>query len=112
MNDDYRNFLFESYLKVVDQFKPKAFIFENVPGMLSAKPGGISIVERITEAIADKGYEITNDLRGYALIDCSKYGVPQARKRMVILGINKEMIKANPQVALHDFYKFIFQSFK
>ncbi|HLA96176.1 MAG TPA: DNA cytosine methyltransferase, partial [Pyrinomonadaceae bacterium] len=44
MNDDYRNFLFESYVKIVDFYKPKAFIFENVPGMLSAMPGGISII--------------------------------------------------------------------
>lgn len=112
MNDDYRNFLFESYLKVVDEFKPKAFIFENVPGMLSAKPGGVSIVERITEAFAEKGYEITNNLRENALIDCTKFGVPQARKRMVILGVNKNLIKENPQVALHDFYKFIFPSYQ
>jgi DNA (cytosine-5)-methyltransferase 1 len=112
MNDDYRNFLFESYLKVVDEFKPKAFIFENVPGMLSAKPGGVSIVERITEAFSEKGYEITNNLRENALIDCTKFGVPQARKRMVILGVNKELIKESPQVALHDFYKFIFQKYQ
>lgn len=112
MNDDYRNFLFESYLKVVDEFKPKAFIFENVPGMLSAKPGGVSIVERITEAFAEKGYEITNNLRENALIDCTKFGVPQARKRMVILGVNKSLIKESPQVALHDFYKFIFPKYQ
>lgn len=112
MNDDYRNFLFESYLKVVDEFKPKAFIFENVPGMLSAKPGGVSIVERITEAFAEKGYEITNNLRENALIDCTKFGVPQARKRMVILGVNKSIIKESPQVALHDFYKFIFPKYQ
>jgi len=112
MNDDYRNFLFESYLKVVTHFQPKAFIFENVPGLLSAKPGGVSIVERITEAFAEKGYEITNDLRGNALIDCTKFGVPQARKRMVILGVNKNFLKESPQVALYDFYKFIFSKYQ
>jgi DNA (cytosine-5)-methyltransferase 1 len=112
MNDDYRNFLFESYLKVVNHFQPKAFIFENVPGLLSAKPGGISIVERITAAFAKSGYEITSDLRANALIDCTKFGVPQARKRMVILGINKGMIKESPIVALHDFYNFIFPKYQ
>lgn len=112
MNDDYRNFLFESYLKVVTHFQPKAFIFENVPGLLSAKPGGISIVQRITEAFAEKGYEITNDLRAYALIDCTKFGVPQARKRMVILGVNKNLIKEIPIIALHDFYNFILPKYQ
>ena len=48
MNDDYRNYLFESFVKVVDCFRPKAFIFENVTGMLSAKPGGIPVVQRIS----------------------------------------------------------------
>lgn len=112
MNDDYRNYLFESYLKVVDHFKPKAFIFENVPGLLSAKPGGISIVERITEEFEKKGYVITNNLRENALIDCTKFGVPQARKRMVILGVNKNLIKENPAIALHDFYNFIFPKYQ
>lgn len=112
MNDDYRNFLFESYLKVVDHFQPKVFIFENVPGMLSAKPGGVAIVERVTEAFAEKGYEIANNLRDNALIDCTKFGVPQARKRMVILGVNKNLIKGTPQVALQDFYKFIFPKYQ
>ncbi len=112
MNDDYRNFLFESYIKVVNHFQPKAFIFENVPGLLSAKPGGISIVERITEAFAKSGYEITDDLRNNALIDCSKFGVPQARKRMVILGVNKKIIKENPSIALDDFYNFILPKYQ
>lgn len=112
MNDDYRNFLFESYLRVVNHFQPKAFIFENVPGLLSAKPGGVSIVHRITEAFAEKGYEITDDLRSNALIDCTKFGVPQSRKRMVILGLNKKMITESPQVALNDFYNFFLPKYQ
>lgn len=112
MNDDYRNFLFESYLKVVNHFQPKAFIFENVPGLLSANPGGVSIVDRITKAFAQKGYEITNDLRSNALIDCTKYGVPQSRKRMVILGVNKKLINKKPQIALLDFYQNLLPKYK
>ncbi len=112
MNDDYRNFLFESYLKVVHHFQPKAFIFENVPGLLSASPGGLSIVDRITEAFAEKGYEITDNLRENALIDCTKFGIPQARKRMVILGVNKNLINENPATALNDFYNIIFPKYQ
>lgn len=112
MNDDYRNYLFESYLGVVDFFKPKAIIFENVPGLLSAKPGGVSIVERITEAFSKKGYAITTDLKKNALIDCTKFGVPQARRRMVILGVNKKLINGNPQDALNDFYESIFPKYQ
>ena len=42
---DYRNYLFEYYLKVVERIQPKAFVFENVPGMLSAMPDGTPIIE-------------------------------------------------------------------
>ena len=107
MNDDYRNYLFESYVKIVDFFQPKAFIFENVPGILSATPDGVSIVERVTEAFNKIGYEITGDLRKFALIDCTDFGVPQSRKRVIILGVNKRFINNNPQIALLDFYKHI-----
>jgi DNA (cytosine-5)-methyltransferase 1 len=91
MHDDYRNYLFESYIKIVNQFKPKAFVFENVEGILSAKPGGISIVKRITEGFAEIGYEITSDLRKNAVFDTSYFGVPQKRKRVIIFGVPKSI---------------------
>ncbi|MDC1221102.1 DNA cytosine methyltransferase [Salibacteraceae bacterium] len=92
MQDDYRNFLFESYVKVVDHFKPKAFVFENVEGILSAAPGGISIIDRVRKAFLEIGYEITGNLKSQALFDTSYFGVPQKRKRVIIYGarINSE----------------------
>ena len=60
MKDDYRNYLFESYAKVVDFFKPQVFVFENVPGLLTACPGDIPVKERIFEAFNSIGYEIRN----------------------------------------------------
>lgn len=108
MNDDYRNFLFESYMQVVDYYRPKLFVFENVPGLLSARPGGISILKRITEEFEQKGYEIINNLRKYALIDCTKFGVPQSRKRIIIVGVNKEcFVNIDIQNALKDLYTSI-----
>ena len=35
MKDDYRNYLFESFVEVVKEFQPSVFVFENVPGLLS-----------------------------------------------------------------------------
>ena len=90
MQDDYRNYLFESYVKIVNTFKPDFFVFENVEGMLSAKPGGISVVERITEAFSEIGYTISNDLKSDALFDTSFFNVPQKRKRVIIFGAPKE----------------------
>ncbi|MDR2936496.1 MAG: DNA (cytosine-5-)-methyltransferase [Rikenellaceae bacterium] len=112
MNDDYRNYLFESYLKVVDRYKPKLFVFENVPGLLSATPGDVSIVDRITESFRNIGYEITSDLRKNAIVDCSEYGIPQSRKRVVIIGINRNSTKADAQGVLSDFYNNILPKYK
>ncbi len=89
MQDDYRNFLFESYVRLVNHFQPSAFVFENVEGILSAKPGGISIIERIKKSFNEIGYEITDNLRDNALFDTSFYNVPQKRKRVIIFGVPK-----------------------
>ncbi|WP_066347660.1 DNA cytosine methyltransferase [Aliarcobacter cryaerophilus] len=112
MKDDYRNYLFESYVKVVDKYKPKIFVFENVPGMLSAKPGDVPIIERITKAFDEIGYEISNDLKNKAIVDASDYGVPQVRKRVIIIGIKKSLFSNNSQEILNDFYQNILPSFK
>ena len=88
MNDDYRNFLFESFCKVVDEFKPELFVFENVAGLLSAKPGGIPVRNRIYEAFNHIGYRILPpEEMQTALFDASDFGVPQHRPRVIILGV-------------------------
>lgn len=102
MHDDYRNYLFESYLKVVDEFKPKACIFENVPGMLSASPGGIPIKNRIKEAFNKSGYTIIENLKE-AVLDLSDFGVPQKRKRVIILALRNDVYNS-PQNKLKNFY--------
>ena len=89
MQDDYRNYLFESFVKVVDEFKPEIFVFENVPGLLSAKPGGKPVTERIYEAFAEIGYEIRKpELLKKSIYTASELGVPQKRNRVIIIGIN------------------------
>ncbi len=88
MKNDYRNYLFESFIKIVKNTKPKLFIMENVPGILSAKPGGINITERIKKEADSIGYFIPKDLK-MCLFDMSEYGVPQKRKRVIIIGVKK-----------------------
>lgn len=91
MQNDYRNYLFESFVKVVDYYKPKAFVFENVAGLLSAKPKGISIVHEIFKAFDRIGYSILNpdDLKN-AIFNAGDFNVPQYRPRVIILGVRKE----------------------
>ena len=111
MKCDYRNYLFENYLRVVKEFKPKLFVFENVQGILSAIPDGTNIIDKIRDSFEQEGYVITSDLRKIALLDSSEYGVPQIRKRVIIIGINKHLTNYNPQDVLNDFYLNIFTIF-
>lgn len=112
MKNDYRNYLFESYLKVVNRYKPKFFIFENVPGILSASPDGKPIIERIKKRFDESGYIILENLKK-AIIDVTEYGVPQNRKRVIILGVSKEYFgddKANKIV--NEFYNKYLKKYK
>ena len=110
MKDDYRNYLFEHYLNVVDRYRPKVFVFENVPGILSASPDGTPITELIKEGFERISYSIVDDLK-IAKINASDYSVPQNRVRMIIVGINND-ICSEPQKLLEKFYNEYLPEFK
>lgn len=115
MRDDYRNYLFEHYLSVVKRYEPKFFVFENVPGMLSARPGlGPLISELVTEGFSNIGYEIINNLKEYAVVNAKDYGVPQSRKRVIIVGINRNLFSSaiDIQKELRNFYLNILPSYR
>lgn len=111
MRNDYRNYLFESYVKVLNHYHPKAFVFENVPGILSAKPTGEPIIEIIKRTFDSAGYVVLSDL-SKAIIDFTEYGVPQKRKRIIILGLSKKHYGENASQTISDFYANILPSFK
>ncbi len=84
MKYDYRNYLFESFVKIVDYYQPQCFVFENVPGMLSAKPGDQFVKDRIYEAFLKIGYEIKKpDEMKEVIYSSDDYEVPQTRKRVI-----------------------------
>lgn len=89
MREDYRNYLFESYVKIVNHFRPRFFVFENVVGMLSAAPDGTPIVDKIHTAFENAGYDVLADFKN-ALFDVCEFGIPQHRKRVIILGVRKD----------------------
>lgn len=111
MRDDYRNYLFESYIKVVKKYKPKAFVFENVPGLLSAKPGGFPIIDKIKHAFNEAGYAVVSDFKD-ALLEFTEYGIPQRRNRIIILGLSKEVYGDNTEAMLEKFYSEILPKHK
>ena len=89
MQDDPRNYLFESYVKVLNHFMPKFFVFENVTGMLTAKINGEHIVNKIVEALGEN-YKVKFDSK-INVLNSANYGVPQIRKRVIIIGVRKDL---------------------
>ena len=80
-----RGKLYEQYLRIIQSSRPDVFVFENVPGMVSANKG--AAYEAIQEDFINEGYELVyNDVLNLANI-----GVPQARKRLIIIGVKKSL---------------------
>lgn len=79
MEDDPRTLLYLQYGKFLKEFKPKGFVFENVPGLLSAKKG--EHFKNLQEYFAKLGYKVH-----YKMLDAADYGVLQTRKRLIIVG--------------------------
>lgn len=114
MKEDYRNYLFESYMRIVKYFKPKFFVFENVVGLLSAAPDGYPIVNRIRKEFMDAGYKVAEKFRD-TLFEVCDYGVPQHRKRVIIIGIKMDCFDTDNCVSdnmIHDFYNVIMPSLR
>ena len=76
---DKRNFLFRYYFKVVDYIKPKYFLIENVPNILTAENGLFK--NEIVNLFESIGYSVN-----CAILKASDYGVPQDRRRAIIMG--------------------------
>lgn len=78
--EDKRNELYKSFVKFVDVFRPKAFVMENVPNILSLGNGIVR--DSIMKDFEQLGYTVT-----YKVLMASDYGVPQNRKRAVFVGL-------------------------
>lgn len=89
MASDPRNFLFESYVKILEHFRPKFFVFENVTGLLSARVNGKPIMPSIMSALGNS-YKLIND-PNILVHNTADYGVPQIRKRVIIMGVRKDI---------------------
>ena len=80
--DDDRNFLFKNYFSYIEHFKPNFFIMENVPNFITKYQG--SIFNHTKAKIEKLGYKILNE--DNLVFNAADYGVPQTRKRMIIIG--------------------------
>lgn len=83
--DNSRGTLYKSFVEVVKKVKPKIFVAENVYGLLTMKDEPI---KKIIQDFSEVGYDVS-----YQVISCQEFGVPQTRKRVIIMGISKNRIK-------------------
>jgi DNA (cytosine-5)-methyltransferase 1 len=101
MKCDPRNYLYESYIKILNHFKPKFFVFENVSGILSTKINGKSIIDSIFKDMK-KNYKIIED-KNTIVLNAVDFGVPQERKRVIIIGVRKDL-----NIEVSSIYKDLF----
>lgn len=80
---DPRNKLYLQYGRFLKEFQPKAFVFENVPGLLTAQKG--EHFKNLKSYFRSLGYEVYHET-----LTASEYGVVQARKRIIIVGWKKD----------------------
>lgn len=87
IKDDPRNKLFYGFVKFINWYSPKAFVMENVKGLLSMQNGEVikTIVEEFTNA-GEFGYNVA-----YKVLVASDYGVPQNRERVILIGYRKDL---------------------
>lgn len=78
--NDPRNKLYKSFVDFVSLLKPKAFIMENVPNLVSMQKGEIK--DEIIKDFEQEGYKVS-----WKIMDASEYGVPQKRRRVFFIGL-------------------------
>lgn len=82
MKNDERNYLYRMYARFLERYKPKYFVFENVTGLLSAKnKSGHLYLDVMKRLFRSKGYAT-----GFRIVSSDDYGVPQRRKRVILIG--------------------------
>ena len=84
MSNDPRNHLYKHYVKFLQKYQPKMFVFENVPGILTAKNG--HYLELIFDAVREAGYELDKKV-----LNAKDFGVLQDRKRVIIIGWKNDL---------------------
>jgi DNA (cytosine-5)-methyltransferase 1 len=83
-SDDPRNALVASYAKLIDEVYPRVFMMENVPGLAGERGGGALLpLWEVTERL---GYRVFK-----RIVDAQDYGVPQRRKRFVVIGVREDV---------------------
>ena len=107
MKGDSRNYLYTYYAEFLQRYEPTCFLFENVPGLRSAKEeNGQLYFDSMRNLFRECGYETE-----YKQLSAQDYGVPQSRKRVFLVGMKgrfsgfdfPEPEKCTPSVFVEEF---------
>jgi DNA (cytosine-5)-methyltransferase 1 len=79
--DDPKNKLVLEFIRLTNELKPSAFLFENVPGIISMQNG--NVIKVLENEFKELGYKINS-----RLLNPVNYGVPQSRPRFIMVGLN------------------------
>jgi len=90
--NDERTTLYIQYGRFLNKYEPKLFIFENVPGILSASEG--KYFKNLRKYYKRLGYQVEA-----RLLNAYNYGVIQNRKRVIIIGWQKELKLSFPEIS-------------
>jgi DNA (cytosine-5)-methyltransferase 1 len=88
--DDPRNSLVREFVRVVEELKPRCFVFENVKGLTVGRHR--EFLDELIAAFASGGYEIRLP---WKVLNASSFGVPQDRERLILMGTRRGMRLAN-----------------
>lgn len=105
-SEDPRNQLFLEYLRYVDYFRPDIFVIENVPNFITKYNGtifktAVSMIESIGGTSPENGvYEVVKPVQ---VLNSVYYGVPQVRKRMLLVAHKKGSARFNYPAPTHYF---------
>ncbi len=93
--NDPRGKLFQEYYRVLKEFNPKLFLFENVRGLLSMQGG--ELLRTIISLFESLGYKVQ-----YKLLNAADYGAPQIRERVIIIGSKLKIDFQYPKVTHYN----------
>lgn len=94
--DDKRNQLFKEFVTIVNKIRPEIFIMENVPGILTMRNG--DAIKEIISSFEEIGYFVNTPFK----LNAENFGVPQKRKRVMIIGSLQNITISPPQILFSE----------
>lgn len=94
LSQDTRNYLYEDFVRLAAELRPRLVLFENVPGMESARLQQQSFVDLACKLLQEAGYTTA-----VWKLDASRFGVPQFRSRIFVVGSRTGTLPARPEGA-------------